>query len=234
VSIVNEDWRWRMVTPPKGDYPGLPLNAAARKVADAWEPSMDGRCDAYGAAGLMRMPTRLHITWEGERILKLETDAGQQVRRFHFDAATKAPAAPTLQGHSVAEWERPGAGRGGPGRFGAAAAAPGRGGPPPAARGGGQAADGRGRGGAPPGGSLKVVTTNLKPAWLRRNGVPYSASATLTEHFDRFASPNGDEWLVVTAVVVDPVYLTGDLVTSTHFKREPDGSKWNPAPCRAS
>jgi hypothetical protein len=233
VAIVNEDWRWRMVTPPKGDYPGLPLNAAARKVADAWDPSMDGRCEAYGAIGVMRMPTRLHITWENERTLRLDTDAGQQTRRLHFDTAVKPPSAATLQGHSLAEWERPAAGRGG-GRFAGPAPADGRGAPPAAGDGrGAPGAGARGRGAAPPGGSLKVVTTRLQSGWLRRNGVPYSANATLTEYFDRFAAPNGDEWLVVTAIVADPTYLTGELVTSTHFKREPDGAKWSPAPCRA-
>jgi hypothetical protein len=210
VAIVNEDWRWRMVTPPKGDYPGLPLSPAARKVADAWVPSMDGRCEAYGAAGLMRMPTRLHITWENESTLKIDTDAGQQTRRFFFDPARKPSGKPTLQGHSIAEWERSGGGGRG-GRGGRAAGA-----------------------GAPQSGSLKVVTTNLSPAWLRRNGVPYSAQTVMTEHFDRFAAPNGDEWIVVTSIVTDPVYLTGELVTSTHFRREPDGAKWAPSPCRTS
>ena len=214
VSIVNEDWRWRMVAAPKGDYPGLPLNAAARKVADAWEASMDGRCEAYGAAGLMRMPTRLNITWENDTTLKIDTDAGQQTRRFVFDNS-RQPGAATMQGHSVAEWERSG-GRGG---------APGRGGPAPAGRGAGAAAQG---------GSLKVVTTNLRPGWLRRNGVPYSAATTLTEHFDRFAVPGGDEWIVITSIVTDPTYLTGELVTSTHFKRERDGAKWSPSPCRGA
>ena len=44
VSIVNEDWRWRMVTPPKGDYASVPLNDAGRKLADTWDTSKDGRC----------------------------------------------------------------------------------------------------------------------------------------------------------------------------------------------
>jgi len=34
VSIVTEDWRWRMVTPIKGDFASIPINAEARKVAD--------------------------------------------------------------------------------------------------------------------------------------------------------------------------------------------------------
>ena len=54
VAIVNEDWRWRMVTPPHGDYASVPLNDEGRRVADLWEPSQDGGCEAYGAAALMR------------------------------------------------------------------------------------------------------------------------------------------------------------------------------------
>src|ERR671928_1124809 len=107
VSIVNEDWRWRMVTPPKGDYASIPLNDAGRKLADTWDTSKDGRCEAYGAAALMRMPTRLHITWETDTVLKVETDAGQQTRRLLFDKSRPAPATRSLQGFSLAEWERP-------------------------------------------------------------------------------------------------------------------------------
>ena len=206
VAIVNEDWRWRMVTPPKGDYASVPLNEAGRKVADTWDTSKDGLCEAYGAAGLMRMPTRLNITWENPTTIKIDTDAGRQTRRLLFDATQQPAGAPTLQGHSVAEWERIGGGRGGGGRGGA----------------------------APQGGSLKVVTTNMKAGWLRRNGVPYSDKAVLTEHFDRFAAPNGDEWLVVTSIVSDPAYLTADFITSSHFRKEPNASKFSPTPCRAS
>src|SRR5207247_6735389 len=41
VSVVTEDWRWRMLTPPKGDYSSLPLNDEGRKVADGWDPAKD-------------------------------------------------------------------------------------------------------------------------------------------------------------------------------------------------
>src|SRR5580700_10529439 len=62
VSIVTEDWRYRMVTPAKGDYASVPLNAEARKIADAWDPAKDEAageaCKSYGAAGLMRVPGR--------------------------------------------------------------------------------------------------------------------------------------------------------------------------------
>jgi hypothetical protein len=246
VSIVNEDWRWRMVTPPKGDVASVPINAEGRKIAESWDPKLDGSCLAYGAAGLMRMPTRLNITWENDRTLKIDTDAGVQTRRLLFERPASPPA-PSLQGLSIAEWERPGggAGRGGGGGGGGfggggggAGAPPG----PPPAPAGAPAGDGRGgagrggRGGAGPparGGALKVTTTNLSGGWLRRNGVPYSDGVTMTEYFDRFATPGGDEWLVVTTVVADPRYLTQEFVTSTHFKKEADGAKkWDPTPCK--
>jgi hypothetical protein len=241
VAIVTEDWRWRMVTAPPKDYPGVPLNPEGRKIADAWDVSKDGSCLAFGAAGLMRMPTRLHITWENENVLKIETDQGRQTRRLMFDRSVAPPAERSLQGFSVAEWERPARG-GGPGGVGGARA----GGPPPAdgARAAGPPADGGRPGGEPAvgnrgtaaqtarGGSLKVVTTQLSGGWLRRNGVPYSEGTTLTEYYDRFPGPTGETWLVVTTVVADPKYLTQDFVTSSHFRLEPDAKKWDPTPCK--
>jgi hypothetical protein len=207
VSIVNEDWRWRMITAPRGDFPGLPLSPAGRQIAMAWDPKTDGSCQAFGAAAVMRMPTRVRISWADDATLKIETDNGQQTRLLHFGAGP-GPSAPSLQGDSAADWQRtlppnnP---------FGINFP----GGPPP-----------------PPGGSLRVVTTNLSGGWLRRNGVPYSAKTTVTEFFDRFPVPDGSEWFVVTTQVVDPEYLLGPLVTSSHFRREPDASKWAPKPCR--
>ena len=203
VSVVTEEWRWRMVTPAKGDYTSIPLSDEGRRVAFAWDPGTDGSCKAFGAAGLMRMPTRLNISWQGDDVLKVETDAGQQTRLLQF-APKGQPAARALQGFSVAEWEPiggPGAGRGG-------------------------------RGGAPTPTAMKVITTNLLEGWLRRNGVAYSDATTLTEYWDRVAFPNGDVWLTVSQYVADPKYLAGDYTTSMHFKREQDGSKWKPTPCR--
>jgi hypothetical protein len=199
VSVVTEDWRWRMVTPPKGDFISIPLSDEGRRVTFQWDPQTDGSCKAFGAAGLMRMPTRLNITWQGDDVLKVESDAGQQTRLLQF-APKGQPGARSLQGFSVAQWEPLGV---------------------------------AGRPGGPlPPRALKVVTTNLLEGWLRRNGVPYSDQTTLTEHWDRVAFPNGDVWLTVSQYVNDPKYLTGEYTTSMHFKREPDGSKWKPAPCR--
>lgn len=208
VSVVTEDWRYRMVTAPKGDHPGLPLNAEGNRVANSWDPAKDeaagDQCKAYGAAGVMREPGRLHITWDGDDVMKLETEAGTQTRLFRFGAAPSASGEPTWQGTSVAQWEIAGGGRG------------------------------RGRG-APTGGDLKVVTTHMKPGYLQKNGVPYGANAVLTEYFARMTEPNGDTWLVVTHVVDDPQYLTTPLIRSTNYKKLPDtaASQWTPEACSA-
>ena len=122
VSVVTEDWRWRMTTPPKGDYISIPLSDEGRKVAFAWDPKTEGSCKAYGAAGLLHVPTRLNISWQGEDVLKVDSDAGAQTRLLRFGAKT-APGGSSLQGFSIAEWEP--LGPAGAGRAG--------GGPPPRA-----------------------------------------------------------------------------------------------------
>jgi hypothetical protein len=208
VSVVTEEWLWRMATPRKGDYTSIPLSEDGRRRADQWDPSTDGSCQAYGAAGLMRIPTRLNISWDGDDVLKVETDAGAQTRLLRFNPSS-APGPRSLQGHSVAEWEPIG-------------------GPP-------VVIVREGRAGGPPsmrGGALRVVTTNLLEGWLRKNGVAYSERTRMTEYWDRVTFPNGDVWLIVTSVVNDPVYLVNDYTTSMHFKREPDGSKWRPSACK--
>jgi len=112
VSIVDEDWRFRMVMPPAGDYMGVPMTAESGKVAAAWDPAKDEaageQCKAFGAPALLRQPGHLHITWQDDQTLQLDTDAGKQTRLFHF-GNWKAPAGPpTLQGDSVASWETAG------------------------------------------------------------------------------------------------------------------------------
>ena len=116
VSVVSEDWRWRMITPAKGDYANIPLNAAARKMADAWDPAKDetagDQCKGYAAPAIMREPTRLRISWTDDYTLQIQTDAGMQTRVLQF-ARPESPegAAPTAanqrswQGVSVARWE---------------------------------------------------------------------------------------------------------------------------------
>lgn len=214
VAVVTEDWRFRMVTPDKGDFAGVPLNAEGRRIADEWDPKRDeangDQCRSYGAAAIMRVPERLHITWTDDNTLRVETDAGEQVRLLHFGGTPPPGATPSWQGYSVADWEGRsprtfiGAVRGG---LGSARPAP--------------------------EGYLKVVTTQLRPGYLRKNGVPYGPKTSVLEYFDSFKEPNGDRWLVVTTVVTDPEYLAQPFVTSSHFKKIPDASGWHPTPCEA-
>lgn len=203
-AVVTEDWRWRMVTPPRGDYRGVPLSADGRRVADAWDPESDAAggnaCRAYGVGGIMRMPTRLHITWQDDWTLRIDTDAGQQTRLLRF-RPQEPPAEPSWQGRSLARWDKQPLARGFSGRVPSE-------GP----------------------GTLQVVTTAVRPGYLRRNGVPYSERAVVTETLVRHAD-FGEEWFTVITTVEDPLYLSRSFITSTQFKREPDGSKWNPTPC---
>jgi hypothetical protein len=212
VSVVTEDWRWRMVTPIKGDFASLPLNPEGRRVGLLWDPAKDEAagesCRGYGAAAIMRVPGRVHITWQDDRTLKIETDAGTQTRLLQF-GPRKTAAKPSWQGYSVAQWEQPVRGTGTP--------LPGLG----ATR---QGTAGR---------SLEVVTTQLRPGYLRKNGAPYSANAVVSEYFDLSKERNGDTWFVVTTIVDDPQYLTEPYVTSTNFKKQPDGSGWSPTACSA-
>lgn len=203
VSVVTEDWRFRMVGLEKGDYPGVPLNAAGKKIADAWDPAKEEaagqQCMSYGGAAIMRVPGRLHITWDNDTTMKVEMDSGTQTRLFHLGGTPGGK--PSLQGYSAASWIPLAAGGFGPPKMG----------------------------------SMKIVTTSLLPGYLRKNGVPYSDKATVTEYIDLLTDPNdnGQQWLMVKTVVDDPAYLTGPFITSTHFKKQADATGWNPSPCSA-
>ncbi len=213
VSVVTEDWRWRMVTPIRGDFASVPLNAAARKLGEAWDPAKDEaageQCKAYGAPAIMRVPGRVHITWQDDNTLKIETDAGTQTRLLHFGGTPPADAKPSWQGYSVANWERPVRGSGLP-LAGLGAVREGM----------------KGR-------ALEVVTTGLRPGYLRKNGAPYSANTVVNEYYDLSKEPNGDTWFHVTTVVKDPQYLDEPFVTSTDFRKQPDAAGWNPSACSA-
>jgi len=209
VSEIVDEWRFR-VSPIKGDILYMPLNAEARRVANAWDPDKDqadgSQCKAYGAVGLMQRPGRLHITWVDDNTLKVDADAGTQSRTWHFGVARANPGQPSLQGYSVAKWEGPGFGGGGRG-FGQRPAGP------------------------PKTGTLNVVTTDMLPGYLRKNGVPYSDKAVLTEYVNLLDGQQGENYIVITTMVDDPVYLTGPFVRTYQFKKIPDATGWDPTPC---
>ena len=193
VAFVTEDWRFRMITPRKGDYQPVPMTPEAHKVADAWDPAADeaagNQCKAYGAAALMRLAARFHITWQDENTLRVDSDYGMQTRLLHFNPAQSSQGERSWQGFSSAQWDKPS--------------------------------------------SLKVMTTNLRAGYLRKNGVPYSQNAVVTEYFDIAPIPGGGQVLLVTAIVDDTQYLRQPFTTSSQFKKEADGSKWDPEACTA-
>ena len=227
VSLVTEDWRYRMLTAPKGDYYSIPLTPEARKIADTWDAAKDvaqgKQCLAYGAPAIMRQPGRTHIAWENDNALKVEIDAGKQTRLFPFGAPARPAGEATQQGTSVARWQSPQITRFYASKISAQDPnTPGFSGQTP-------------QGTNPPdtrklGGTLKVVTTRMRPGYLRNNGVPFSANAVLTEYYDVHLDA-GAEYLVITSIVEDAQYLYVPWVVSNHFRREADGSKWDPQPC---
>ena len=191
------------------------MSPAARKIAASWDPARDEaageQCRGYGIGGVMRLPGRLRITWQDDRTLKIETEAGSQVRTLAFAGGAVAPATGgDWQGVSRASWDRQEGPMGSGAIFG----------------GGGFGA------GRASGGSLKVVTTGMKSGYLRKNGVPYSANAVITEYFDRFDLDGGDVLLVVATETVDPTYLSQPYWTSTHYKRQANATDGTPPPAR--
>jgi len=209
VSLIVDEWRFR-VTPQKGDILYLPINADARHVANEWDPAKDEadgkQCRAYGAVGVMQRPGRLRVAWEDDNTIKIDADSGTQTRLLHFGRAPAQKGEPSWQGYSAAEWVPAGQGLG---------------------RGLGMP-----RSNAQSGtGTLKVVTSNMLPGYIRKNGVPYSGNAVLTEWFNRIVGTDGQPYLIVTAQVDDPAFLVQPFLRTYTFKKQNDASGWEPTPC---
>jgi len=208
VSLVTDDWRYRMLTPPKGNADYVPVTAAARKRMESWDPAKDEAageaCRGYGAGGVMRQPTRLHITWVDDNTMKMDVSAGTQTRTFKFippappGTPPPPPGPPSWQGTSLARWAMP------------------------LSRGASTVKTAQ----------LTVTTNGLRPGYVRKNGIPYGANTVITENYVRLAD-EGDEFLVVTQSVDDPVNFAPPYVKTHEFKREKDGSNWAPTPCVA-
>ena len=203
VSVITEEWKYRMVTPRKGDYRGGGIHVTREgvRLANTWDPAKDEaageQCKGYGAVGVTRLPGKVRIGWQDDNTLKVEFEAGNQVRLFHFAAVPPPGGPPAWQGHSVAQWER---------------------------------AVG------PPGqreGNLKVVTTQLRPQYARKNGLPVSGNAKLAEYLQVLRAPNGDLWLSLIGELDEPLYYLEPYHYSWQFKKLPDNSAWNPEPCSA-
>ena len=213
VSIVTEDWIERMApdSPPSGTGRGgrgvFPGGGGAEPAAT--RPATADPCRVYAAGGSLRVPGRLNITWADDNTLKLDMDAGKQTRLLHF-GATQAPSSErSAQGYSVVTWET---GRGG--GFGGG-------------RGGGGGARGGGAPAGPTWANLKVVTTNMSGGYLLSSRSTYSENAVLTENFTAHQDFGTDYFTVSTIIEDGPT----TRITSSTFKKEPNGSKFSPTGC---
>jgi len=215
VSLITDDWVYRMIVPARGDYSYVPLNAEGRRMADTWEPERDlargEECRPYAAPAIMRLPSRVQITWRDPNTLQLDIDTGMQTRLFRFGAG-EPEGPPSWQGWSRAEWQY----SGNLDRqlvFGGARTS---------------------LEGVERTGSLRVDTSNLRPGYLRPNGVPFSEDAEMTEYYNLIVEDDGNEYLVIQTFVKDPRYLAQHFVRTLQFRREPNGSRRTSLDCAAA
>jgi len=205
VALITEDWRWRMLLPAKGDYQSVPITPAAKTAADAFDPKKDE------AAGEQCRSYGAPIVMRNPTRLNI-TWQDDNTLKVETDYGQQ-----TRLLH-FGDWKSPGGAPTWQGDSVARWVTPGL---------------------APIGqnatsGTLEVVTTRMKPGYLRKNGIPYSANAVYTEYWDLIKEADGTQRLVLLLQVDDPVNLTGPWVVPVHFKKEPNGSKWDPTPCSST
>jgi len=203
VPLITEDWRVRMVTPKKGDYESVPLNPEGRRVADTWDPAKDE------AAGQQCKAYGAGAVMRAPGRIRISWES-DTVLKVDTEAGTQ-----TRRLQFIPASQQPPAA-------------------PPSLQGVSVAAweNVLGRGQARTG-NMKVVTRNLTPGYLRKNGVPYSANAVVNEWYDLINPANGAALLVVNTEVVDPLYLAQSFVTSTHFRKLPANATFTPEACTA-
>ena len=196
VSLVTDDWRYRMLTPPKGNADYMPVNAEARRVMDEWDPAKDEAggeaCRGYGAGGVMRLPGRLHITWENDNTLKMDIDAGTQTRRFVFGAAPRRAAEPSWQGSPRRR----------------AGCFPGR----------------RGRGAERPPRSARRDDDAPASGLPAEERHPLQRQRTYHRVLRAPRRDEAQEYLAVTTMVDDPQYLALPYIKTYEYKKQPDAS----------
>jgi hypothetical protein len=204
VSVVTEHWHLRMLMPPKGDVTMIPGQRRRRAGLSAlWDPAKEPAGDDQCKAYGAAAIMRV----PGRIDIRWADD---NTLKMDIDSGTQtrmfhfnAPAPATV----TPSWQ------------GYSEAT--------------WPTAGRGRGGDSSVGHLKVTTTHMKAGYLRKNGIPYSDKAVLEEYYDHFTEPDGTTWLVVTTMLTDPTYLTGQYVTTNQFKKIADRQGWDPTPCRA-
>jgi hypothetical protein len=209
-SVVTQEWRFRMVTPRPGDYQSIPLRPVGIQVMDAWDPAKDTaaglQCKSFGAPMIMVDPGHLHITWQDDQTLRVETDAGEQTRLFHFTPSMAAAHGPkSWQGYSEAEWQLSPRGRGAGSKplWGALKVTT---------------------------SDLKAgyLRKNGVPYSEQAQLLEYIDLV-------RIPQASG-QWVMAvdTETVTDPVYLTRTLVTTAQFLKQPSDAGWEPSPCSAT
>jgi hypothetical protein len=192
-----------MVTPAKGDYASIPITLEAKRVGDAWDPAKDEAAGEQCKA--YGAPAIMSVPTRLR--ISWQDDNTLQVETDSGTQTRRFLFGNQRPRSGSATWQ------------GHSIAQWER--PRPA------------RGAVSKGGSLKIVTSQLRPGYLRKNGVPYSADAVLTEHWDLSTGPGADQWITITSTVRDDKYLREPWVTALNFKKERDGSKWDPTPCSA-
>jgi hypothetical protein len=204
VSVIVDDVRFH-ITPQKGDLAYLPLNDEGKRVAMLWDPDKD-----IAQGSNCKAYGAIGLMQQPGRLHITWTD--DNTLRIEADSGSQTRLL----------------------HFGAAQPS----GAPARLEGYSEARwegvrTGRGvRMQAKPD-SLTVITRNMTPGYLRKNGVPYSAKAVLTEYLNVLGGPEGQTYLSVTMLVDDPTYLTVPHFTTNIFKKLPDASGWDPTPCWA-